>query len=73
VAFLQRRIGALGSDAPKELKIAFWRAVNEDWDFCSETKLRATVISTMLPEEIFGGRRMEGNSICEQQSVLLFR
>jgi hypothetical protein len=65
VAFLQRRTGALGSDAPKELKIASWRAVNDDWDFCSETKFRATVISTMLPEEMFGGRRMEGNSIYE--------
>lgn len=59
----------MGSAAPKELKIASWRAVNEDCDFCSEVKLRATVISTMLPEEMFGGRRIEGNSIYEQLSV----
>lgn len=69
VAFLQRRTGAVGSDAPKELKIASWRAMNEDCDFCSEVKLRETVISTMLPEEMFGGRRIEGNSICGQLSV----
>jgi hypothetical protein len=59
----------LGSDAPKELKMASWRATKEDWDFCSEPKLRDTVMSTMLPEEMLGGRRMEGNSICEQLSV----
>ena len=69
VAFLHRSTGAAGSDAPKELKIASWRAVNEDWDFCSETKFRDTVMSTMLPEEIFGGRRMDGNSIWEQELV----
>ena len=44
--------------------MASWRATKEACDFCSDAKLRATVISTMLPEEIFGGRRMEGNSIC---------
>ena len=43
--------------------------MNEDCNFCSEAKLRATVISTMLPEDIFGGRRIEGNSIYEQLSV----
>jgi hypothetical protein len=43
--------------------------MNDDCDFCSEVKLRATVISTMLPEEILGGRRMEGNSICGLLSV----
>ena len=39
--------------------------MNVDWVFCSEARLRATVISTMLPDEIFGGRRIEGNSIYE--------
>jgi hypothetical protein len=71
VAFLHRRTGAAGSDAPNELKIASWRAMNDDWDFCSELKLRATEISTMLPEEMFGGRRMEGNSICRKLSIEL--
>ena len=42
----------------------------EDWreakDFCaadSEDWLRETVMSTMEPEVIEGGRRIEGNSI----------
>lgn len=43
--------------------MASWRAWNAAWDFCSEVIFRATVISTMLPEEILGGRRIEGNSI----------
>lgn len=29
----------------------------------SESKLRETVMSTMEPEEMLGGRRMDGNSI----------
>jgi hypothetical protein len=44
--------------------MASWRARKADWDFCSETRLRATVMSTILPDEMFGGRRIEGNSIC---------
>jgi hypothetical protein len=40
-----------------------WRARKALWDFCSEAKLRETVISTILPDEILGGRRIEGNSI----------
>ena len=47
--------------------MASWRAAKEACDFCSDAKLRATVMSTMLPEEIFGGRRMEGNSICGKE------
>ena len=42
----------------------------DDWRlekaFCvaaSDAVLRETVISTMLPEEIEGGRRIDGNSI----------
>jgi hypothetical protein len=50
--------------------MASWRATKEACDFCSDTKLRATVMSTMLPEEIFGGRRMEGNSICGTRDVV---
>ena len=40
-----------------------WRAWNcfVDWD--SEVRLRDTVMSTMEPEEMSAGRRMEGNSI----------
>lgn len=32
----------------------------------SELRLRETVMSTMLPEEMLGGRRMEGNSIWKE-------
>jgi hypothetical protein len=46
--------------------MASWRAWKEACDFCSDTKLRATVMSTILPDEILGGRRMEGNSICRK-------
>lgn len=35
---------------------AFWEAVSEDW-------FRDTVMSTMEPDVMEGGRRMEGNSI----------
>jgi hypothetical protein len=34
------------------------------WDFCSASKFCATVMSTIEPDVIDGGRRMEGNSIC---------
>lgn len=40
-----------------------WREVKAAWDFCSDRKFRATVMSTILPEEMLGGRRMDGNSI----------
>jgi hypothetical protein len=43
--------------------MASWRARKAAWDFCSEVKLRETVISTILPEEMLGGSRIEGNSI----------
>jgi hypothetical protein len=51
--------------------MASWRATKDACDFCSDRKFRATVMSTMLPDEMLGGRRMEGNSICreEQSSV----
>lgn len=63
VAFLQRRIGGSGSDSPKEEKIESWSFRKAFWDVCSEAKFRETVMSTMLPEEMFGGSNMEGNSI----------
>lgn len=40
-----------------------WRARKEAREAASEEWLRETVMSTMLPEEMEGGRRMEGNSI----------
>lgn len=44
--------------------MASCRAMKAFWAFCSELKFRDTVMSTMLPEEMLGGRRIEGNSIC---------
>jgi hypothetical protein len=43
-----------------------WSARKEACVFCSDVKLRETVMSTMLPDEMLGGRRMEGNSICRK-------
>jgi len=37
-----------------------WKAAAESDSFSA---LRATVMSTMLPEDMSGGRRIEGNSI----------
>lgn len=64
VALRQRRTGADGSDSPKERKIESCRWLNESCDSLSDSKLRATVMSTMLPDEMCGGSRMDGNSIC---------
>lgn len=41
----------------------FWEAVSEDW-------LRETVISTMEPEVMEGGRSMEGNSIWDIETAV---
>jgi hypothetical protein len=41
----------------------FWRAAKLSLAACSEARLRLTAMSTMEPEEMLGGRRMEGNSI----------
>ena len=40
-----------------------WRARKDFCEEASELWFRETVMSTMLPVEIEGGRRMEGNSI----------
>lgn len=40
-----------------------WRVEKVFWESVSEEVLRATVMSTMEPDVIDGGRRMEGNSI----------
>ena len=51
---------------PKVVRMEFWREVKAFWDASSDCVLRETVISTILPEDIEGGRRMEGNSICRK-------
>jgi hypothetical protein len=63
VALRQRRIGTVGSLEPNALKIWSWRVEKRVSALDSEAWLRATVMSTMDPEAMFGGRRMEGNSI----------
>lgn len=40
-----------------------WRAVKAFREMASESVLRETVMSTMEPEVMEGGRRIEGNSI----------
>jgi hypothetical protein len=63
VAFLQRSTGGVGACTPNVWYMvdckpwkAFFALVSEEW-------LRETVMSTMEPEEMSAGRRMEGNSI----------
>ena len=46
-----------------------WRAENFCWARVSEWVLRETVMSTMEPEVMEGGRRMEGNSIWSVISI----
>ena len=70
VALRQRRTGAEGEVMPKVVRMEFWRAEKDFWAEASEAMLRETVISTMLPEEIEGGRRIDGNSIWMDQSQL---
>jgi hypothetical protein len=48
-----------------------WRLRKEREAADSEAALRPTVMSTMLPEEISGGRRMDGNSIWVGRRQLL--
>ena len=40
-----------------------WSEAKADWAAASEAWLRETVMSTIEPEDIEGGRRIEGNSI----------
>jgi hypothetical protein len=35
------------------------------WAADSDERLRETVMSTMEPEDMSGGRRIDGNSICD--------
>jgi hypothetical protein len=41
-----------------------WRAEKVFWVLASVVRLRETVMSTMEPEVMSEGRRMDGNSIC---------
>ena len=63
VAFLQRRTGALGEERPYVLRMEDWRAAKDFCDADSEDWFRETVMSTIDPEVMDGGRRIEGNSI----------
>ena len=63
MALRQRRTGGKGEATPKVVRMEFCKAAKDFCEAASEAVLRATVMSTMLPEEIEGGRRMEGNSI----------
>jgi hypothetical protein len=40
-----------------------WSWRKADWAAVSDWRFRPTVMSTMLPEEMLGGSRIEGNSI----------
>lgn len=53
-----------GSAAPNALNMRSCRAANRLSAADSAASLRATVMSTMEPEAMLGGRRIEGNSIC---------
>lgn len=63
VALRQRSMGAVGEFRPNVWRIVVCRLVNAFWAADSEERLRETVISTMEPEDMSGGRRMDGNSI----------
>lgn len=63
VAFRQRSTGADGDCRPKVWYMVVWRDAKAFWAVFSEEWFRATVMSTMDPEEISGGNRMLGNSI----------
>lgn len=64
MALRQRRMGAEGECRPNVWKMVVWRLVKAFWAADSEERFRETVISTMEPEDMSGGRRMDGNSIC---------
>lgn len=56
----------MGGDGARSPKVSRMEDCRLEKAFCalaSDEVLRATVISTMLPDDIEGGRRMEGNSI----------
>lgn len=63
VALRQRRTGADGVRWPNVRKMVDWRAWKACADSFSDLWLRATVMSTILPDEISGGSKIDGNSI----------
>lgn len=56
-------MGAEGERRPKVWKMVVWRAWKAWAAWASDLWFRATVMSTMEPEVMSGGRRIEGNSI----------
>ena len=63
VAFRQRRIGWEGTREPYFSKMEDWRVSKRSCSARSEVVLRLTVMSTIEPDEMDEGRRMDGNSI----------
>lgn len=49
--------------------MVFWRLLKAAAAAFSEAWLRETVISTIEPEEMSGGRSMDGNSIYMKEAV----
>ena len=73
VALRQRRTGGDGEETPKVSRMEAWRLEKAAWADASDCVLRETVISTILPEEMEGGRRIEGNSIynnCQVSTII---
>lgn len=64
VAFRQRRAGGKGERWPYVVKISSCNLANASRDAFSELRFRDTLMSTIEPEDILGGKRIEGNSIC---------
>lgn len=65
VVLRTRRVGGEGEWVPKEERIWSCRSRNARSAAASEDLLRETLMSTMEPERMSGGRRIEGNSIWE--------
>lgn len=63
VAFRHRRTGGQGEREPYFSKMDDWRLSKRSCSASSEARLRPTVMSTMEPEDIDDGSRMDGNSI----------
>jgi hypothetical protein len=63
VAPLRRRFGGEGDWRPYVLRIRAWRSANAACDFFSASEFSETVMSTMEPEVMEAGSRIEGNSI----------
>lgn len=62
-------MGGEGECRPKVEKISDWSEEKCDDARDSESKLRDTLMSTMEPVVMSGGRRMDGNSICGARLV----